>query len=377
MDKLREEYIEKTIIELSIYYKLATSKEDDTLKLEECANIINYEIDMLEKDETIFKVEPEEHIINKLKNELKNIDKEQYKEYLQSVYYKISYYDSTVNGLHLMDISSEEDVEEFAYELLYYSKGIEELKAESKTNVYAKYELAERYYYANMYDKAYKLFEDVSEGGHKKATYMKIVSLYLGRGIEKDEQRAFNELTKFVEDRVYFKGRELLGEMYYYGKGTEQDYKKALESFKEAEGILASAEYYLGLMYINGQGVEVDEKKGLDYIIGAAQGRYKKAIEYIIDNAYKKDKSESLSLDDLFDEAENNNSTSEDDNEWQEYAEEFFEKFGRYSTIPEPDGTEKESIEAIKQCLEKDEDIYDKIIFEGRYDFEGSEDALF
>lgn len=376
-NKYEKDYAEKILIQLAIYAIISTSN-DEFQNLKDCYYILEKELEFSNEGKTIFEFkEKPEHIVNTLRDNLKVINEEKYREYINSAMLKLNYYYATIPGYHLMDLASERDVDELAYEIIYFNKGTDELKKESKANICAMNELCERYYYSNLYNEAFNLANEISLKGHKKAIYTKILCTYLGNGTQKNEVEAFNELTKYVNEHVYFKARELLGEMYYFGNGTQQNYKKAFECFKEADGILASAEYYLGLMYINGQGVEVDEKKGLDYIIGAAKVRYKKAIEYIIDNAYKKEKNESLSLDDLFNEGESKNITSEDDSEWQEYAEEFFEKFGRYPTIPEPDGTEKESIEAIKQCLEKGEDIYDKIIFEGRYDFEGSEDAVF
>ena len=62
----QKDNITKIIIELSIYYKLATSFENELLSLRDCTNILNNELEMLEENKTLFSVEPKENIINKL-----------------------------------------------------------------------------------------------------------------------------------------------------------------------------------------------------------------------------------------------------------------------------------------------------------------------
>lgn len=346
-----KENIVKIIIELSIYYKLATSHENELLSLRDCAYILNNELDMLEENKTLFSVEPKEHIINKLKEELNILDKEEYKEYLKLAYLKIMYYYKCIKGYQLMDVASEEDAEQFAYEILYYDKSTQELKANIEKNMYVKYELGMRYLLIENYEQAYKLLEQASKSGHKKATFEKILCIYSGDGVEKDEEKAFIELKLFINKWVYCRAREKIGEMYYYGKGTEQNYKQALNNFKEAELTNMLAQYYLGIMYLSGYGIEKNEKKGIDYIIKSAERGCNLAINYIIENTYKKEKIKSIN---------DTEKQTEKNKEFQEYANKFKERFGRFPYISEPAGTEL-AIEAIKECLDKDKDILDEI----------------
>ena len=50
---------------------------------------------------------------------------------------------------------------------------------------------------------------------------------------------------------------------------------------------------------------------------------------------------------------------SDVDNEFIKYLTLFKERFGRNAYISEPNGTKEQTIEAIKICLEKNEDILD------------------
>lgn len=57
---------------------------------------------------------------------------------------------------------------------------------------------------------------------------------------------------------------------------------------------------------------------------------------------------------------------SDVDNEFIKYLTLFKERFGRNAYISEPNGTKEqtiEAIEAIKICLEKNEDILDKLLY--------------
>lgn len=54
---------------------------------------------------------------------------------------------------------------------------------------------------------------------------------------------------------------------------------------------------------------------------------------------------------------------SEEEKEFQEYCQLFQERFGRNAYIAEPSGTMKKTIDAIKICIEKDEDILDELLY--------------
>jgi len=277
---------ELNIIKLAIYYILATADENQVLYLENCSNILNTETDMIKKGETLFNVDPNEHIINELYNKVKELDKEIYKEIIKKAIIKMNYYNSLVEGYHMRNIASEKDVEELSNDIIYFNKGFEELEQEAKNNIYAAYEFGNRHYYSKEYDKAYEIYKELAKLEHKNAIYMMSLCMYNGEGTEKDEKIAFEKLSELVEKEVHTKAEELLGEMYYYGNGTEKNYEKAIENFKDVELEESLAQYYLGEMYLNGYGVEKNIEKGLEYIIKAAKRKCKKAIDFIIKENY-------------------------------------------------------------------------------------------
>lgn len=51
------------------------------------------------------------------------------------------------------------------------------------------------------------------------------------------------------------------------------------------------------------------------------------------------------------------------DKEFDKYCELYKEKFGKNAYVAEPGGTKEETIDAIKECLEKNEDILDKLLY--------------
>lgn len=57
------------------------------------------------------------------------------------------------------------------------------------------------------------------------------------------------------------------------------------------------------------------------------------------------------------------NSLSEEEKEFEKYCKLFKERFGRNAYIAEPSGTMKDTIKAIKICIEKNEDILDELLY--------------
>lgn len=287
---IKEEKIinfESILIQLTIYYFISTRGVDEETNLKECFELLKKEKTLLVEDKTVFDDEifKKDHIVNKLFCIIKKLSKQEYNELLDNTMFKINYYYSISKDNSIMSTQSEKDVEEISYNILYFNLGIDELK--KRENVYAQYELGERYFSANMDEQAYKYFESASSQGHKLATYRKILCLFKGYGIEKNEKKAFIELCKFVEDMVCTKARVLLGEMYYFGNGTEKDYKKAYECFTDSEYVEQDAKYYLAEMYMKGLGIEKNEKKAIELLKQAVDKKNSKAIKYVIENNIK------------------------------------------------------------------------------------------
>lgn len=54
---------------------------------------------------------------------------------------------------------------------------------------------------------------------------------------------------------------------------------------------------------------------------------------------------------------------TEEEKEFEKYCNLYEEKFGKKAYIAEPNGTMKQTIKAIKTCLEKNEDVLDKLLY--------------
>ncbi|MCI8587110.1 MAG: hypothetical protein HFJ49_00675 [Clostridia bacterium] len=52
-----------------------------------------------------------------------------------------------------------------------------------------------------------------------------------------------------------------------------------------------------------------------------------------------------------------------EEQEFNKYCELYKEKFGKNAYIAEPNGTREQTINAIKTCLEKNEDLLDKLLY--------------
>ena len=76
------------------------------------------------------------------------------------------------------------------------------------------------------------------------------------------EMRCYEEAWK----HEIIMGREMIAEMYYSGRGVEQDYKKAYDLWQSYEGSASTAkDYYLGEMYLYGRYVEQDSDVAKEY----------------------------------------------------------------------------------------------------------------
>lgn len=54
---------------------------------------------------------------------------------------------------------------------------------------------------------------------------------------------------------------------------------------------------------------------------------------------------------------------SEEEKEFEKYCKLYEEKFGKRAYIAEPSGTKEQTINAIKICLEKNEDLLDNLLY--------------
>ncbi len=95
---------------------------------------------------------------------------------------------------------------------------------------------------------------------------------------EKEVANIIKNIIKHAE-QGNAEAQNLVGEMYFLGKGVKQDYQEAAKWYrKAAEQGSANAQYNLGFMYKNGQGVKQDYQEAAKWYSKAAKW-YRKAAE--------------------------------------------------------------------------------------------------
>lgn len=128
----------------------------------------------------------------------------------------------------------------------------------------AMYTVGYEYYHGDevekSYEEAYKWF---AMDGFRELPYYICADMYFY--VDKDYENAFRLYCASLENDGYEDAAYKIGEMYYYGLGTEQDYGLAIEYLKYYEGDFeeddfdfapAKVNYMLAEMYKNGWGVE-------------------------------------------------------------------------------------------------------------------------
>lgn len=113
--------IDWLLTELIIYYVLATSNENDTLTLDNCHKVLQTEIELSKKDDTLFDKLPKEHPVTELYNMFNGMDKITYQEIIKSLMPKLVECHLFGNTTKLMSLSSSEEVHEFAREILTFA----------------------------------------------------------------------------------------------------------------------------------------------------------------------------------------------------------------------------------------------------------------
>ncbi len=93
---------------------------------------------------------------------------------------------------------------------------------------------------------------------------------YYGRGIQQDYAEAA-KWFQYAANRGHAKAQFNLGMMYYYGRDIQQDYAEAAKWFQlAAEREDAKAQFGLGIMYYYGRGVKQDYAKAVKWLQCAA-----------------------------------------------------------------------------------------------------------
>ena len=111
-------------------------------------------------------------------------------------------------------------------------------------NSNAMHALMRHYYYGLNYNRA-----------SMDINYSRIV-------IDVDYEKAIFYAKKLLRNRIFKSDAHyILGGCYFYGKGFDLDYKKAIDNYKKCEDENINAKLQLAMCYANGLGVKKDEEK--------------------------------------------------------------------------------------------------------------------
>ena len=116
-----------------------------------------------------------------------------------------------------------------------------------------------------------EVLKALAEKGDAKAQNKLGEKYYYGRGVEKDYEKAINWYRKAGEQN-HAEAQDKLGHMYEEGEGVEEDDERAVFWYrKAAEQGNDSGQYNLGLMYDSGEGVEEDDERAVYWYRKAAE----------------------------------------------------------------------------------------------------------
>lgn len=187
----------------------------------------------------------------------------------------------------------------------YYKTGFEKLMILDKTldtddtdEGQIKYKLSQCYLLGRGvekdYQKAKEGFEEAAMLKYYYANFSLAGMYFYGNGINKDLKKAFSYYKKTIEHINFPFAHYQLAIMYRYGIGTEinekesnKHYQKALEGFiKMDENIPdVTLQYKIGLMYLKGMGTEKNEEQATKYLLKAAELKNTDA-QYLVAKIY-------------------------------------------------------------------------------------------
>ena len=130
------------------------------------------------------------------------------------------------------------------------------------------------YYFALDFTSARKCFEVICAKSDSQSTF---------RHIDGSEFKIEAKDLQKIKGRCY---GDIMGDMYYYGKGVEQNYNKAVELYQKGADLGdANAFFNLGYMYDEGKGVSQNYNKAVELYQKAADLGNARAI-YNLGNMY-------------------------------------------------------------------------------------------
>ena len=164
--------------------------------------------------------------------------------------------------------------------------------------VFSLNDLGNIYYSEGDYQKAYEFYKKAIAIGDSSG-YSGLGALYYyGKGVNQDYKKAN---VAFERIGWWDPNRKLLSDMYFYGQGVEVDYEKSYQIlanclnrfdvknapafFKHYEKLaqkgIPEHQYHLASAYYYGNGTEIDYKKSFYWFDKAAQKNYRDAYYYL------------------------------------------------------------------------------------------------
>ncbi len=142
-----------------------------------------------------------------------------------------------------------------------------------------------RAYEDGQYELALALLSPLAEQGQTKAQTIVGQMYHFGHGVEEDDTKAF-DLFRAAADQGDADAQYRLAGMYIFGfvknaPATDLDQEAARWYIAAAVQDHAAAQYTLGLLLIAGTGVIQDTKEGTKWIIQAAEQGYAPAQEFL------------------------------------------------------------------------------------------------
>ena len=156
----------------------------------------------------------------------------------------------------------------------------------------AQNELADRYYTGTKgapkdLQAASYWFWQSAKNGNKYAQYNLAWRWYNGEGVDKNLKEALYWFDK-SSDQHFHEASLQSGKMYFYGNGTQVDYRAASKRFKDAAfGDIPEGKYYYALCFANGYGVPRDSVKTWIWAERAIEDKYYYAY-WILGRMYEK-----------------------------------------------------------------------------------------
>lgn len=140
-------------------------------------------------------------------------------------------------------------------------------------NLNARLARADKFFSNGDKERAFKLYLQAAESGDERAITQVGLMYYNGIGTAVDCDAAFRWLNRGLGFLLRnAPATYTLAEMFFHGRGTEQNYSRALNLYELAcnGGHNFNAVFRLGEMYEYGCGVEVDNERAVEYYKTAA-----------------------------------------------------------------------------------------------------------